>query len=80
MRVFLVASAVILLAGAVIVTLMLPDRPYHRALTREEAAEQVRQGRGTQFAPDVVDAFFQVLRRGFDERSATEQPMLEAVG
>jgi putative nucleotidyltransferase with HDIG domain len=59
---------------------MTTDRPYHRALTREEAAEQVREGRGTQFAPDVVDAFFRVLRRGFGERGGGERPTLEAVG
>ena len=59
---------------------MTTDRPYHRALTREEAAQQVREGRGTQFAPDVVDAFFRVLRRGFGERGGDERPSLEAVG
>jgi putative nucleotidyltransferase with HDIG domain len=59
---------------------MTTDRPYHRALTREEAAEQVREGRGTQFAPDVVDAFFRVLRRGFGERGGDERAPLEAVG
>jgi HD-GYP domain-containing protein (c-di-GMP phosphodiesterase class II) len=59
---------------------MTTDRPYHRALTREEAAEQVRKGRGTQFAPHVVDAFFRVLRRGFVERSGDERAALEAVG
>jgi putative nucleotidyltransferase with HDIG domain len=43
---------------------MTTDRPYHRALTLEEAAQQVREGRGTQFSPAVVDAFFRALRRG----------------
>jgi len=42
---------------------MTTDRPYHRALSFEEAAEQLRQGRGTQFAPNVVDAFFAVMTR-----------------
>jgi putative nucleotidyltransferase with HDIG domain len=37
---------------------MTTDRPYHRALTTEEALAEVRAGRGTQFAPVVVDAFF----------------------
>jgi len=59
---------------------MTTDRPYHRALTREEAAEQVREGRGTQFAPHVVDAFFRAFRRGFGERADTERAALEAVG
>jgi putative nucleotidyltransferase with HDIG domain len=43
---------------------MTTDRPYQRALSWDEAAEEVRRGRGSQFAPDVVDAFFAVLRRG----------------
>ena len=42
---------------------MTTDRPYHRALTLEEAVEEIRAGRGTQFAPAVVDAFFAALGR-----------------
>jgi putative nucleotidyltransferase with HDIG domain len=37
---------------------MTTDRPYHRALTGEEALAEVHAGRGTQFSPVVVDAFF----------------------
>jgi len=36
------------------------DRPYHRALSVEEAMAMVRAGRGTQFDPNVVDAFFAI--------------------
>ena len=42
---------------------MTTDRPYHRGLTLEEACAEVREGRGTQFAPEVVDAFFAAQRR-----------------
>jgi putative nucleotidyltransferase with HDIG domain len=42
---------------------MTTDRPYREALTLEEAAAEVRRGRGTQFAPQVVDAFFAALAR-----------------
>jgi putative nucleotidyltransferase with HDIG domain len=42
---------------------MTTDRPYQRALTLENAFAEVRNGRGTQFAPDVVDAFFAAYRR-----------------
>jgi putative nucleotidyltransferase with HDIG domain len=38
------------------------ERPYQRALTFEEALAEVRGGRGTQFAPTVVDAFLMTLR------------------
>jgi putative nucleotidyltransferase with HDIG domain len=37
---------------------MTTDRPYHRALSGDEALMEVRAGRGTQFSPVVVDAFF----------------------
>src|SRR5207248_9504130 len=33
-------------------------RSYSRARSAAEAAEEIRRGRGTQFAPAVVDAFF----------------------
>ncbi len=42
---------------------MTTERPYSGALSVDRAAEEIRNGRGTQFSPDVVDAFFAVLRR-----------------
>ena len=42
---------------------MTTERPYHRALTLEQAFAEVRRGRGTQFAPEVVDAFFAAQKR-----------------
>jgi diguanylate cyclase (GGDEF)-like protein len=43
---------------------MLVDRPYQPALSVAAAAEQLRQGRGTQFDPDVVDLFLDLLAKG----------------
>ena len=40
---------------------MLAPRSYRPALTLEQACEQLRQGAGTQFDPQVVDAFLTVL-------------------
>ena len=42
---------------------MTTDRPYHRALVPQEAFAEIRNGRGTQFAPEVVDAFFAAASR-----------------
>ena len=42
---------------------MTTDRPYHRALMTQEAFAEIRNGRGTQFAPEVVDAFFAAAAR-----------------
>ncbi len=36
---------------------MLHDRPYRRALTREEALEEIKRGSGTQFDPQIVEVF-----------------------
>jgi diguanylate cyclase (GGDEF)-like protein/putative nucleotidyltransferase with HDIG domain len=36
------------------------DRPYHRAMSTDEAFEMVRAGRGTHFDPTVVDTFFAI--------------------
>jgi len=38
-------------------------RPYQPALKLEAAFTEVRNGRGTQFAPEVVDAFFAAIKR-----------------
>jgi putative nucleotidyltransferase with HDIG domain len=43
---------------------MTTDRPYARARPVEEAIAEIRRGRGTQFAPPVVDAFFAALAKG----------------
>lgn len=40
---------------------MCSDRPYRKAMTKEEAMEIIRQERGKQFHPAVVDAFFDIL-------------------
>ena len=42
---------------------MTTERPYSRARTTDEAADEIRFGRGSQFAPEVVDAFFASLGR-----------------
>lgn len=47
------------------------DRPYHAALSWEEAAAAIADGRGSQFDPDAADAF---LRIPFEEwRRAAER-------
>jgi putative nucleotidyltransferase with HDIG domain len=57
---------------------MTTDRPYHRALTTSEAFSEISAGRGTQFAPVVVDAFFAAVRRRPVEFRLAAQPELLA--
>ena len=42
---------------------MTTSRPYKAMMTVEEALDEVRRGRGTQFRPDVADAFELALAR-----------------
>jgi putative nucleotidyltransferase with HDIG domain len=39
------------------------ERPYQRALSHDDALEEVGNCRGTQFVPAVVDAFFEAVRK-----------------
>jgi putative nucleotidyltransferase with HDIG domain len=55
---------------------MTTDRPYHRALSLDEAVAEIRAGRGSQFAPRVVDAFFEALARAPEELAAPESRAL----
>jgi HD-GYP domain-containing protein (c-di-GMP phosphodiesterase class II) len=40
---------------------MIADRPYRAAMSRQDAAAEVRRGSGSQFDPDVVDALLDLL-------------------
>ena len=43
---------------------MTTERPYSAAISAEEALEEVRRGRGTQFAPEVVDGMVGLAGEG----------------
>jgi HD-GYP domain-containing protein (c-di-GMP phosphodiesterase class II) len=40
---------------------MTSDRPYRKALQQEQAEEILRQGAGTQWDPDIVEVFLQIM-------------------
>lgn len=42
---------------------MATDRPYRKALSQEEIIEQLEKNKGTQFHPDVVDAYLKALKK-----------------
>jgi putative nucleotidyltransferase with HDIG domain len=43
---------------------MTSDRPYRKALSREEAFEELKRGSGTQFDRDLVGAFIKAFKTG----------------
>ena len=53
---------------------MTTDRPYAVALHMNEAMLQIRAGRGKQFNPVVVDAFWEMARRRPAEILPPEAP------
>ena len=42
---------------------MITERPYRKAFTKEEAIEELKKCSGTQFDPEVVEAFLKVLEK-----------------
>ena len=46
---------------------MTTERPYRHALTAEQALAEIRAGSGTQFSPEVVDAFFRAAAHRPDD-------------
>jgi len=44
------------------------DRPYRRSLTVEQAVAELRAGAGTQFDPQLVDLFAEILSRDGEQR------------
>ena len=53
---------------------MTTDRPYASALSLNEAMMQIRAGRGKQFNPGVVDAFWEVAKRRPAEVLPPDEP------
>ena len=41
---------------------MVHDRPYHKAMSREAAEAELRRCAGTQFDPNLVEVFLDVLK------------------
>ena len=49
------------------------DRPYRQALNREHAIEVIKQGCGSQYDPDIVRAFFEVIAPGIERRRGVDE-------
>lgn len=53
---------------------MTTDRPYHSAVSRNDALDELRRGAGTQFDPKVVDAFVGLVSPSLDRSSPASVP------
>ena len=42
---------------------LISNRPYRKALTRQEALKIIREGSGTQFDPRIVNAFLKIIQK-----------------
>ena len=51
---------------------MTADRPYRRALSVEKAVLEIHQNTGSQFAPDIVRAFMEVLKEDMSDIASGE--------
>lgn len=49
---------------------MTTDRPYRKGLTHEQALEQIDEGRGSQFDPDLAVAFMLLIERSSGKAAA----------
>jgi putative nucleotidyltransferase with HDIG domain len=52
---------------------MTSDRPYRDALTLSSARAELRKNKGTQFCPEIVDAFEDLIERGQLDRVLNQQ-------
>jgi putative nucleotidyltransferase with HDIG domain len=52
---------------------MTSDRPYRDALTLSAARAELRKNKGTQFCPEIVDAFEELIERGQLDRVLGQQ-------
>ena len=41
---------------------MMTDRPYRKALSKEEALQEIRNNAGTQFDPEIAEAFVKMMK------------------
>lgn len=46
---------------------LISDRPYRKAYSQKEAVEIIKEGSGTQFDPEVVNAFLETLSEDMDQ-------------
>jgi len=56
---------------------MTADRPYRRALSDEKAVMEMQQNTGSQFDPDIVRAFMEVLKEDMSDITSTHQLLTE---
>ncbi|RMG58396.1 MAG: response regulator [Deltaproteobacteria bacterium] len=60
-------------------TAMTANRPYRKALSKEDAIRELHRNVGTQFDPEVVEVFTRVIEKRFFYRGLTTRPRILVV-
>ena len=67
-----------LLAVADVFDALVSDRPYRGGLDPQAALDLIREGSGTQFDPEMVEALVRVMEGGWLPRGARKQVLIDA--
>ena len=55
---------------------MITDRPYRRAISREDAMQEIRMNAGKQFDPEVTEVFLSIIAEGWSEMAARKSVLI----
>lgn len=55
---------------------MITDRPYRRAISREDAMQEIKMNAGKQFDPEVTEVFLSIIAGGWSEMAARKSVLI----
>ena len=55
---------------------MITDRPYRKAISREDAMQEIRMNAGKQFDPEVTEVFLSIIAEGWSETAARKSVLI----
>jgi len=58
---------------------MKSDRPYRKALSEEKAIQELKHGSGSQFDPQIIEVFLEILKQNLSRDSLFDQPITKRI-
>ena len=55
---------------------MITDRPYRRAISREDAMREIKMNAGKQFDPEITEVFLSIIAEGWSEMAARKSVLI----